>query len=143
MRHHHLPVLFRARPLKVGSLLVALLLASTSAQADLYLCAKDGARRMIQDQPCAAGARVEARVREKTSSAPPAVSTASRKAGSSKASSIAVGVERNRGVICGLLDTEKQEALAQIAGQASTPDGEDPKTNLVKIEKQRGRVGCG
>lgn len=57
-------------------------------------------------------------------------------------SPIEVGLQRNKTVICNLLNTEKSDALSQISGSAPPSPGENPRDNLVKIEKQRTRVGC-
>ena len=63
-------------------------------------------------------------------------------AGGSGKTPIDIGIDKNRGVICQLLNREKSDTEAQIRGEAAAPAGEDPKDNLVKIERQRSRVGC-
>lgn len=127
------------------------------ARADIYSCRTGNGNLSIQDRPCKGKTervyRDAPRPRKSSASssakssgdgitttrnAATGAGTASEKAG------IAVGMTapRNRQVICNLLDAEKQEAQAQIAGKAAAPAGENPNDNLVKIERQRSRVGC-
>lgn len=117
------------------------------AQADIWLCQADNDRQSIQDKPCGKGMRTKSHVPDaprrsgggERSSAP---RMAGKPAGAGSKTPIEVGLKRNKTVICTLLDTEKSDALAQIGGSSPPPPGEDPKGNLVKIEKQRSRVGC-
>ena len=108
------------------------------AHADIWLCVGDNGRQSIQYKPCGKGLREKSRIvdGQRRSTAP-----ASRSVTAGKPP-IEIGLKRNKGVICQLLNTEKAEALAQIGGQSAAPPGENPKDNLLKIEKQRTRVGC-
>ena len=112
------------------------------AYADLYLCSDAEGHRRIQDRPCAAGQRADAHVRDKSVSGQPAAPAQARAKAAVTPAAAEVGIRRNKGVICQLLDAEKRDAEAQIRGEAPPPVGESPKDNLVKIERQRSRVGC-
>jgi len=124
-------------------LLLALALAAVAlpVRADIWLCQGDNGRQSIQDKPCGKGMRQKSHVPE---TPPRRGSGAPRSASSGKPARtpIAVGLDRNKGALCRLLDAEKRDALLQISGSAAAAPGEDPKDNLVKIEKQRTRVGC-
>lgn len=123
--------------------LLALLLLSAAgvARADLYLCVDAEGHRIILDKPCKSGQRTDAQVKERGSrAAPPAASGKARASASTPA--IEVGIRKNKVVICQLLDGEKRDTEAQLRGEKPPPAGESPKDNLVKIERQRSRVGC-
>lgn len=122
-----------------------LVLAVDVARADLYLCLDGGGHRRIQDKPCPGGQRTESHAKERGAGSralPPPPAGGRRAVGSSGKAPIDIGIDKNRGVICQLLDREKRDTEAQIRGEAAAPAGEDPKDNLVKIERQRSRVGC-
>ena len=110
------------------------------AQADIWLCVADNGRQSIQDKPCGQGMRQKSHMPDASRSRSAAAPTVA----SSRPSSVnrEAGLQRNKGVICKLLNTERSDALMQISGAAQPPPGEDPKDNLAKIEKQRTRVGC-
>lgn len=118
----------------------ALLLISSAASADIWLCISPQDRQSIQDKPCGKGFRTKSHVPDAARSAAPPGRTAT--AAPVSKTRIDVGLQRNKTVICNLLDTEKAEALTQISGSSTAPPGENPSDNLVKIEKQRTRVGC-
>lgn len=117
-----------------------LLALAGPAQADLYLCVDDRGHRRIQDKPCPAGQRTDAQARERSSRASPAAPVGGKAAPGKPV--IEVGIKKNKTVICSLLDAEKRDAEAQIRGEVVPPAGESPQDNLVKIERQRSRVGC-
>lgn len=123
--------------------LLLLLATPLAAQADIYLCTNVAGHQSIQDRPCGKNQRQKAYVDEHRARALPQPSRPL--AGKPGVATIAVPepkLQRNKGVICRLLDTEKSEAEAQIAGRAAPPAGENPRDNLLKIERQRSRVGC-
>ncbi len=127
----------------LGVLCCLCALVALPARADIWLCVGANDRQMIQDKPCPKGARTKSHVQDaprRSAAAKPAGAPAGRSP--SKAPPIEVGLQRNKGVICNLLNTEKADALAQISGSAKAAPGENPNDNLVKIEKQRTRVGC-
>lgn len=126
----------------VSLLLFLSCLVPCVAQADIWLCVGANNRQSIQDKPCAAGLRTKSHVQDlvRRGAAAPRPSEAGARAPSK--TPIEVGLQRNKTVICNLLNTEKADALAQIGGIAAPAPGENPKDNLVKIEKQRTRVGC-
>ncbi|MDP3858898.1 MAG: DUF4124 domain-containing protein [Stagnimonas sp.] len=127
--------------LAARSLGLLLLFAAGSARADLYLCVDGGGHRLIQDRPCKTGQRTDAQVKEHGSrAAPPVTSGRSRAAAATPV--IETGIRKNKTVICQLLDGEKRDTEAQLRGEQPAPAGESPKDNLVKIERQRSRVGC-
>ena len=131
--------------LRRAALALLLALATGAAQADLYLCLDRTGHRRIQDKPCAGGQRTESHAKERGSGSralPPPPAGGRRAASSSGKTPIDIGIDKNRGVICQLLNREKSDTEAQIRGEAAAPAGEDPKDNLVKIERQRSRVGC-
>jgi len=110
-----------------------------SARADIWLCLSPENKQSIQDRPCGKGLRQKSHVThgQRVQTAPTV-----RSQSSGQKSSVEVGLQRNKAVICGLLNTEKSDALAQIGGGSKPPPGENPRDNLAKIEKQRARVGC-
>lgn len=114
-----------------------------TAMADIWLCVAANDRQSIQDKPCAAGMRTKSHVldapRRAAASSQQPTSAEGRTPGKPP---IEVGLQRNKTVICNLLNSEKADALSQINGQSAPPPGENPQGNLVKIEKQRTRVGC-
>ncbi len=114
-----------------------------AASADIWLCVGDNDRQSIQDKPCAKGFRQKSHVPDAARRiAPTARQDNAAARAVSKPPPIEVGLQRNKTVICNLLNTEKTDALAQISGSLPPPPGENPQGNLVKIEKQRTRVGC-
>lgn len=127
--------------LPVALLCLSCLLAAP-ARADIWLCVGANDRQSIQDKPCAKGMRTKSHVPDAVRRSPPA--SRPTEAGSRPVAKtpIEVGLQRNKAVICNLLNTEKADALAQISGSSAAPPGENPKDNLGKIEKQRTRVGC-
>lgn len=122
--------------------MIAALLLPLSVQADIWLCIGANNRQSIQDKPCVKGMRTKSHVPDapRRGGVTPQAEIAAAKAPGK--APIEVGLQRNKTVICNLLNTEKSEALAQIGGQSAPPPGEDPQNNLSKIEKQRMRVGC-
>lgn len=124
-----------------AALLCCACLLPPVAQADIWLCVGETGRQSIQDKPCGKGMQQKSHVPDS-----PRRSNAARSEGAAaKAPAktpIEVGLQRNKAVICNLLNSERADALAQIGGSATPPPGEDPAGNLVKIEKQRTRVGC-
>lgn len=120
--------------------LATLLLAAGVARADLFLCVDDRGHRRIQDKPCPNGQLAQAHIREKGSRAPATAPAA--RSGAAGKPAIEVGIKKNKIVICELLDAEKRDTQAQIRGEAPAPAGESPQDNLLKIERQRSRVGC-
>ncbi|MES2883493.1 MAG: hypothetical protein V4709_01710 [Pseudomonadota bacterium] len=127
--------------LPVALLCLSCLLAAP-ARADIWLCVGANDRQSIQDKPCAKGMRQKSHVPDapRRSASPPRVAEAGVRPPAK--TPIEVGLQRNRTVICNLLNTEKADALAQISGSSAAPPGENPQDNLGKIEKQRTRVGC-
>lgn len=124
----------------LAALLCLCCLAASPARADIWLCLGANDRQSIQDKPCGPGLRQKSHVQDVQRR-----STGSVQGTSSRASSkapIEVGLQRNKAVICNLLNSEKTDTLAQISGSAAPPPGENPQDNLAKIEKQRTRVGC-
>lgn len=120
-------------------------LATGAAQADLYLCIDGAGHRRIQDKPCPSGQRTESRAKERGTGSralPPPPAGGRRAASSTGKTPIDIGIDKNRTVICQLLNREKSDTEAQIRGDSAAPAGEDPKDNLAKIERQRSRVGC-
>jgi len=111
------------------------------AQADIWLCVGANGRQSIQDKPCAKGMQQKSHVPDGPRRSPAARSEGAASKGPAK-TPIEVGLQRNKAVICNLLNSERADALAQIGGSVAPPPGEDPAGNLVKIEKQRTRVGC-
>lgn len=129
--------------MKIANFLLCLsCLAPCAAQADIWLCMGANDRQSIQDKPCGTGLRTKSHLQDapRRGAAPPRPRDAGTRASSK--TPIEVGLQRNKTVICNLLNTEKADALAQIGGVAAPAPGENPKDNLVKIEKQRTRVGC-
>lgn len=116
----------------------------TPAQADIWLCVGANDRQSIQDKPCPKGMRTKSHVPDAPRRLPPHGPRPEVVTGKPEPAKkpIEVGLQKNKNVICKLLNTEKAEALAQIGGTLKAPPGEDPKDNLGKIEKQRTRVGC-
>ena len=112
------------------------------ASADIWLCVGANDRQSIQDKPCTKGMRQKSHVPDAPRRSPPATRPTEAGTRPVNKTPIVVGLQRNKTVICNLLNSEKADALAQIGGTAPPPPGEDPKGNLVKIEKQRTRVGC-
>lgn len=110
------------------------------ARADIWLCVGANHRQSIQDKPCAAGMRTKSHVPDAPRRAGTRAATAEATGAGKPA--LEIGLQRNKTVICNLLNSEKADALAQIGGQIAPPPGENPQGNLVKIEKQRARVGC-
>ena len=127
--------------MKLPVVLLCLCCLALPVQADIWLCVGANDRQSIQDKPCGKGLREKSHVTDQRSSRSPvrAVGTGTQPASRTP---IEVGLQRNKTVICKLLDTEKSDALLQIQGRTAAPPGEDPKDNLLKIEKQRTRVGC-
>ena len=126
--------------LPVALLCLSCLMAAP-AWADIWLCVGDNKRQSIQDKPCAKGMRQKSHVPDAPRRANlPRVAEAGVR--SPPKVPIEVGLQRNKTVICNLLNTEKADALAQISGASAAPPGENPQDNLSKIEKQRTRVGC-
>lgn len=130
---------------------LALLLLAGTAQADIYRCRNAQGEQSIQDSPCASGSKLQKVYRDdENRPAPRRVKPISKPQGggevasSGNAGGVPVGLknQRNKTVICGLLDAEKRDAQAQIAGTQAPPVGENPSDNLAKIEKQRTRVAC-
>jgi hypothetical protein len=123
---------------------LALLVSPAWAANGIYLCVGENQRMSIQDKPCGAGMRTKSYLpdapRHSGGNVTPKERIASAVANTSTVKE--PKLQRNKGVICGLLNTEKTEALAQINGSLAPAVGEDPKNNLAKIEKQRARVGC-
>lgn len=119
-----------------------LLLAAGGARADLYLCVDDKGHRLIQDRPCKTGQRTDAQVKEHGARALPPATGGKARSTAAAAPAIDVGLRKNKTVICQLLDGEKRDTEAQLRGERPPPAGESPKDNLVKIERQRSRVGC-
>ncbi|MES2683444.1 MAG: hypothetical protein V4650_07980 [Pseudomonadota bacterium] len=117
-------------------------LLATTAQADIWLCLGENDRQSIQDKPCGKGFRTKSHVPDSPRRGVVASRPTEAAARPASKTPIEVGLQRNKGVICNLLNTEKADALAQIGGSAAAPPGENPQDNLVKIEKQRTRVGC-
>ena len=128
--------------LKVSVLLLFSLLLADRAYADVFLCAQPGGHRSIQDRPCKGNQKTEARVAENGAASRADVGIKPVARSASKTASAETKPIRNKLLICGLLDTERGEAMAQIGGSAPAPVGENPRDNLVKIERQRSRVGC-
>jgi Domain of unknown function (DUF4124) len=123
--------------------LTLLLALPLCAQADIYLCTSATGHQSIQDRPCGKNQRQKAYVDEHRARAVPAPSRPlAGKPGVAVATEPEPKLRRNKSVICRLLDTEKAEAEAQIAGHAAPVAGENPRDNLLKIERQRSRVGC-
>ena len=128
-------------------LLAALLCLSAllplPAQADIWLCLGADNKQSIQDKPCGKGLRQKSHV-ARGARVPIAPSVRPQANGFSPARKppIEVGLQRNKAVICSLLNAEKTDALAQISGATPPSPGENPRDNLVKIERQRTRVGC-
>jgi len=122
-------------------LLCSLWLATLPAQADIWLCVGANDRQSIQDKPCGPGLRQKSHVQDlqRRGGGPAPVAAPARTTGKAP---IEVGLQRNKAVICNLLNSEKTDTLAQINGSAAPPPGESPQENLAKIEKQRTRVGC-
>lgn len=118
-----------------------LMALAPAARADIWLCVAENGRQSIQDKPCAKGTQQKSHVADS-----PRRASAARVEGAAPRSPgkppIEVGLQRNKAVICKLLDSERADAMAQIGGSLAPPPGEDPSSNLVKIEKQRTRVGC-
>lgn len=112
------------------------------AEADIWLCVGANNRQSIQDKPCASGFKQKSHVPDAPRRGAPARAADGSTAKPASRTPIEVGLQRNKTVICNLLDTEKADALSQIGGSTAAPPGEDPKSNLAKIEKQRTRVGC-
>lgn len=134
-------------PRDVKLLTVAALLAmafSAPSRADIWLCVGANDRQSIQDKPCPKGMRTKSHVPDAPRRLPPHGPRPEVVGGKPEPAKkpIEVGLQKNKNVICKLLNTEKAEALAQIGGTLKAPPGEDPKDNLGKIEKQRTRVGC-
>jgi len=129
--------------MKLPTLAIAMLAIALPAQADIWLCVGDNGRQSIQDKPCGKGLRTKSHVADGPvrRSSPAPRSTA---AGSTQPAKtpIEIGLQRNKTVICNLLNSEKADALSQISGSSAPPPGENPQDNLAKIEKQRSRVGC-
>jgi hypothetical protein len=112
------------------------------AFADIWLCVGANNRQSIQDKPCGQGLRTKSHVVDAPRRSAVSGSRGGAEPKAAGKTPIAVGLDRNRGVICQLLDAEKADAEAQIAGRMTPPLGENPQDNLGKIEKQRTRVGC-
>ena len=121
----------------------------------IYRCGGPSGNISIQDRPCGSGSKTQRiyrdteprsprRARSESGNGGAAVASAGGSSAASSGNGVPVGLknERNKGVICGLLQAEKLEAQEQIAGRAKPPPGEDPADNLVKIERQRSRVAC-
>ena len=126
----------------IRSLALVLLFAAGAARADLYLCVDGKGHRLIQDKPCKSGQRTDAQVKEQGARAAPPVGGGKARSKAAAAPAIEVGIRKNKTVICQLLDGEKRDTEAQLRGEKAPPAGESPKDNLVKIERQRSRVGC-
>lgn len=127
--------------MKLPVVLLCLCCLALPAQADIWLCVGANGRQSIQDQPCGKGLREKSRVNDLRRSRIP-VRSGNTAAPPSSRTPVEVGLQRNKTVICKLLNTEKSDALSQIKGSTAAPPGEDPQDNLLKIEKQRSRVGC-
>ena len=127
--------------MKLPVVLLCLYCLALPAQADIWLCVGANDRQSIQDKPCGKGLREKSRVTDLRRSRIP-VRAESAATQPSTRTPVEVGLKRNKTVICQLLNTEKSDALSQIKGSTAAPPGEDPKDNLIKIEKQRSRVGC-
>ena len=127
--------------MKLPVVLLCLCCLALPAQADIWLCVGANDRQSIQDKPCGKGLREKSHVTDLRRSRIP-VRAESRSVQPASRTPSEVGLQRNKTVICKLLDTEKSDALSQIKGSAAAPPGEDPQDNLIKIEKQRTRVGC-
>ena len=121
---------------------ICLCLLVSTAQADIWLCQGENGRQSIQDKPCGKGLRTKSHVPDSPRRGVVATRPTEAAARPAGKTPIEVGLQRNKGVICNLLNTEKTDALAQISGSAAAPPGENPQDNLVKIETQRTRVGC-
>lgn len=119
-------------------LLLAGLLGPVPVQADIWLCVGANNRQSIQDKPCTKDMRIKSHVQDARRRS----TVVARSDHLPAKVPIEVGLQRNKAVICNLLNTEKSEALAQIGGRSAPPPGENPQDNLSKIEKQRLRVGC-
>lgn len=142
----------------IASLALPLAFAAGVARADIYTCRNAQGNLSIQDRPCGSGGKTQKVYRDteprasrrggggsaKSSAAPKELGDAVVGGSTGSSGGVPVGLknERNKGVICGLLAAEKQEALDQIAGKAPPPAGEDPADNLQKIERQLARVAC-
>ena len=126
-----------------AALLCLCCLLAGPARADIWLCVGANEKQSIQDKPCAKGMRQKSHVPDSVRriANTPRVAEAGTRSPPTR-TPIEVGLQRNKTVICNLLNTEKTDALSQISGSSAAPPGEDPKGNLVKIEKQRTRVGC-
>lgn len=127
---------------RLRGLLLASLVLVGSAHADVFLCVRPNGDKAIQDRPCSGSQKTEARVSENGAAARKDSGTKPFARSASKTASAETKPIRNKGLICGLLDKERGEALAQIGGTATAATGENPRENLVKIERQRSRVGC-
>ena len=127
----------------LAALLCFSVLLPLPARADIWLCLGADNKQSIQDKPCGKGLRQKSHVSkgERVRIAPSVRSQASG-VDATRKPPIEVGLQRNRTVICNLLNTEKTDALAQISGSTPPAPGENPRDNLLKIEKQRTRVGC-
>ncbi len=121
--------------------LTGLLALTSGARADIWLCVGENGRQSIQDKPCGKGMQQKSHVPDGPRRAAPARSDGSASKAPAK-TPIEIGLQRNKTVICNLLNSERADALAQISGTLAPPPGEDPAANLVKIEKQRTRVAC-
>lgn len=126
----------------VRTLGLTLLLTVGAARADLYLCIDGAGHRLIQDRPCKSGQRTDAQVKESGARAATPVTVGKARTAAVPASVAETGIRRNKTVICDLLNREKRDTEAQLRGENPPPAGESPKDNLVKIERQRSRVGC-
>ncbi len=130
--------------MKLPAIALCLWAFAPLAGADIWLCVGGNDRQSIQDKPCGKGMRTKSHVPDAPRRSPAHGPRADAAAGKAlgKKTPIEVGLQRNKTVICNLLNTEKADALSQISGSSAAPPGEDPKDNLRKIEKQRSRVGC-
>lgn len=127
--------------MKLPVVLLCLCCLALPVQADIWLCVGANGRQSIQDRPCGKGLREKSRVSDLRRSRIP-VRAESAGTQAANRTPIEVGLQRNKTVICKLLNTEKSDALLQIKGSTAAAPGEDPQDNLIKIEKQRTRVGC-
>lgn len=127
----------------LAALLCIAALLPMPARADIWLCLSADNKQSIQDKPCGKGLWQKSHVAKGTRvPIAPALRAQTNGLSPARKPPIEVGLQRNKTVICTLLNTEKSDALAQISGTTLPALGENPRDNLVKIEKQRTRVGC-
>lgn len=132
---------------------MALLLAAVgTAQADIFMCVGEGGHKYIQSDPCGRGQSLQKRYSDGKPVKKPAKVAKSKGSsggqnghnGGTVARSEIFDPASNRQIVCAALDEEKALAERAIKGEkVDLPAGEDPKQNLVKIERERGKVGCG